>query len=204
MSHAAAAKLAQPVYKAITTGAMKLGTEGAIISLPKVVTEAVFGNYEDAAETLAYGFGGGAVLGGIGAGLSNVGGKAGNKLYKLAKDTQLLGDGESLLTKMENHALDMTARNAGFQKTQYNKLGHEEVREATRRLSEGGYYNIGAQSDKELVSSMQRAKDDAVKMMTSGYDALDNNLELIHAMEGTGQSSLIDKLWEKADSISLS
>jgi hypothetical protein len=71
------------IARKVLAGAARMGVEGAAISAPQVITEASLGDPQEAAEHLAWGLGGGAVLGAAGAATSG----AMRGLKKLATST---------------------------------------------------------------------------------------------------------------------
>lgn len=161
MSELAAKTLATPAWKHVATAATKYGVESAAISAPKAITEAMFGDPEEAAQTLAYGFGAGALLGGFAGGI----GKATNKLAKLADDAGIINAAREKAGDVSNA---MIQRSYGFQKAQYNKLGLERVEQATNRLRDANYI-----TDKFQPELIGKAKADALDLMTTAYNELD-------------------------------
>lgn len=84
------------IARKILAGAAKYGTEGAAISAPKALTQLAFGDTDKAGETLAYGFGGGAALGGFASGVGPLAekfsGQLGKSLKTLSDKTTLAND----------------------------------------------------------------------------------------------------------------
>lgn len=200
MSHAAAAAIARPTYKAIATSAAKLGVEGATMSAPKAITEAVLGDPLEAAETLAYGFGGGALLGGIGA--------VGSKLGQLSKEALKLGDGALIDTVrggLEGLSYKLQAKNAGALKSNVSKLGAERVEASSRLLTEEGFLNQGVKSLGQVTDDVERAAQSGWQKMDEAMNALDSNVDKLRVMEPMeGRTSLLDDLNKMRDEMKFS
>ena len=199
MSVKSAEKLAAPIYKYMASQAAQYGAEGLAYAAPKAATEAIFGNYEEAAESLAYGMVGGAVLGGAIGGVSSAGSKASRKLSQLAGDIKLSESASDFVGKQADHIM---LRNIGHQKSTLNKVGYDNAVDALHYLQNTGHIVNGYQSQEKLHEGIVKAGNEAVDMMTSSIGKLDSNLDKLAKAEiQDGANSLLDDLYKLRDKV---
>lgn len=97
-------------------------TQGALLSTPAAVAQAAFGDPQKAAETLLWGIGTGAALGGAGellsSGVSSLAGRAAEEVSK-----------ESTQKAISDFATARTVKAIGGERTQVNRLSPERLKE---------------------------------------------------------------------------
>lgn len=98
--------------------ALNMATQGAALATPQALVHAIAGDPKKAAETLLWGIGPGAVLGGLGE-LGATGARA-----AAGKLSEALGDG-GLAAKLEKFSTDTGVKAIGGQRGQINKLAPE-------------------------------------------------------------------------------
>ncbi len=114
----------------------ELATQGAVLASPQALVQASFGDPQKAAETLLWGIGAGAVLGGGSELLAAAGQGA------LERVGEKLGEG-GVQGALEKFASDRTAKAIGAERSQLNKLAPERVRELTDFAHEEGLIRPG-------------------------------------------------------------
>jgi hypothetical protein len=116
--------------------AANYATQGAALASPQALIQGVVGgDWKKAAETLGWGIGTGAVLGGAGSLASEAGSAATGKLGELLGAGAEGGEGPSQLDRLWQNT---TAKNFGAQKSQIAKLGKGRVAEVTDFAHEVG------------------------------------------------------------------
>lgn len=111
-------------------------TQGALLSTPAAVAQAAFGDPRKAAETLLWGIGAGAALGGagelLGSGVSGVKGAIGGALGE-----------ENAQKALTDFATNRTVKAIGGERTQVNKLSPERLKEVAEFAHEEGLIQPG-------------------------------------------------------------
>jgi hypothetical protein len=120
----------------VAAKAADYATQGALLSSPQAIVQAAFGDPKQAAETLLWGVGAGAVLGG---GAELLAG-AGRTLGEAAGG--VLGKGK-IAQKLEEYAQTTTPTAIGAQRGQVNKLSPEWREEVTNFAHEEGLIQAG-------------------------------------------------------------
>lgn len=181
----------------VASTALDYATQGAILSTPQALTQAIIGDDpKRAAETLAWGIGAGAVLGVPAELLSSAGAAAGEKLARtLGEDAA--GD------RLEQFAAHVTAKTVGAQRHQTNPLGEDWIQEVTdfaheQGLITGSRQDIGRAIDEaqgRIGGKLRDTINQLDQVVQSGspeaYDAAQHFLK---------PGELGDKLWAAFDS----
>jgi len=150
-----------------------LAAQGAIISAPQALVHAAFGDPKQAAETMLWGFGTGAVLGG-GAELLGTGARAaGSKLSELLSGSR---EGAGLTGAADKFANNTAIQAAGLQKTQTRNYSKQQLEDMGNFLHESGAIQPGmsraqvGQKIEELHKTVGKGLGDAISALDSAAE----------------------------------
>lgn len=183
------AKAGLGVKLASTTANM--ATQGAIMAAPQAIVHAAFGDPKEAAETLLWGIGAGAVIGGgaelLGAGSGKVANFAGDLLEGGARSvgggsTALGGEGG----KLDQFANTSALKAVGFQKTQLNKLSETQMQDLGDFVHEKGLIEPGM-TRQDIGDRIEALHDTVGKKMGDTISALDGAMEKTGVVKVPGQ-----------------
>src|ERR1700690_1440774 len=171
MAGKAAAGLALPAEEAATAGltrklvakGVELGTQGAALAAPQALVHAAFGDPKQAAETLAWGAGLGAVLGVPAELLSSAGSAIGSALKP----------GGAVADKIEGWAYNLTPKAMGAQKSQILKIPTERREELVKFAHDAGLIKPGM-SKEDIGEAVRRAYEERSDGVGDTIKALDD------------------------------
>lgn len=158
--------------------AANFATQGALMSTPQALIDATVGkDPQKAAETLLWGIGAGALLGGAGELLSSGAGAVTDKALSVLKEKVQNPETQAWL---DQKATEWGARAFGAQKSQIAKEGMDRVRSAVDFAYEEGALKPGM-SRQDLGSALDVLQDKYGKQIGDTIESLDG---LMHRGEG--------------------
>ena len=149
----------------IAAKAANMATQGAILASPQAITQAAFGDPQKAAETLLWGIGAGAVLGGapeLFSGALEAGGKA--------LSEKVLGN-ESVQNALENFANKQPLRSLGATQGQLGKLSMDRIADLGETASQYIKPGMTRQELGDAIESARRSSGDDLGEAIKGLDA---------------------------------
>lgn len=161
------------LFRKTAAAAANYAAQGAALSAPQAMAQAAFGDPQQAAETLLWGFGAGTALG---AGAELLGSAARGAAG--AARGALLGTGEEgaaqgvLSSAADKWANEQALRSAGAQKAQMKKLGESGQQELGNKLHEIGLE--GGMSRTDIGDLVAEKREEAGQKIGETIDKLDN------------------------------
>jgi hypothetical protein len=178
-----AAKLGPGLARKMLASGAGTAVEGAILSTPKALTEAALGDPEQAAETLLYGAGGGALLGLVGPLGKEIKGAIGNSLSGLKiLGTGVETEGKSFLGKLaDKQAFRSIASNQASLKAALREAervgGAEGVGSTLLELDLVPKFGESAEAYAERLAAVHNEWGEKIGGMYAKVDALGEKLD---------------------------
>ena len=165
------------LHTRLASKAVDLGVQGAALASPVAAVQAFQGNPNKAAETLLWGIGAGAVLGGIG----ELGSSAATAAVEKARDVL---SRDTVRAGMNQWANNRILKAVGAERSQLSKLGKDRINELADFVHDEGLIKPGM-GRQDIGDLIEAAHDKYGKDIADAFTRLDE-----HVQQGTPESDI--------------